>query len=659
MTSSARPPAYTRQFWAKAYPYRQRGPERIHLLEHHMADVGACFEALLAQPTIRNRLARAGGLAALDDATVARLALFAALHDIGKVNVGFQTQVWRDADLPGGQRKPRRAGHTLDLTPVLNNDDKETADWFFNALGWWNDAASSWDDCDGKSVCGLFVAALSHHGMPLQVDNPNRPANPRIWRRYGKLNPQEYIERVGRLARRWFPAAFETDASPLPSAPPFQHMFLGLCNLADWIGSNECRFTHVEEPRDGYMEEARRKAKEAVAAIGLDVSEQRAALSGGAAPFAQLFGFAPNAIQRAAVQDVPPEERLVVIESETGSGKTEAALWRFARMYEAGLVDGLYFALPTRAAASEIHGRVERFIANLPLEPHRPPVVRAVPGYDPDADAHAVELPGHESQYDEHDAPEKPWASENPKRFLAAQIAVGTVDQAMMGALRVKNAHMRAACLARNLLVVDEVHASDTYMRRILKALLDAHLGSGGYALLMSATLGSIARRQWLSAAGRRQSDVALSLHDAIESPYPAVSTMAPTGESVTDVDKNGQEKNVSVASATEMGDFAAVAERAVTAARAGAKVLVVPTPSPTPSVHRRRWRSWPAPAAKGCCSPARTRRPCTTADSPPATAACWTARWCSGWARSATPTGWSWWARRPWSSRWTSTPTC
>ena len=28
-------PYYTRLFWAKAQPYRQQGPERIHLLEHH------------------------------------------------------------------------------------------------------------------------------------------------------------------------------------------------------------------------------------------------------------------------------------------------------------------------------------------------------------------------------------------------------------------------------------------------------------------------------------------------------------------------------------------------------------------------------------------------------------------------------------------------
>ena len=92
MTVQETMPAYTRRHWAKS----DRGDHgRIHLLEHHLADVGACFEALLVQPTIRQRLARTADLANLDDATVARLCVFAALHDIGKVNVGFQTQIWR------------------------------------------------------------------------------------------------------------------------------------------------------------------------------------------------------------------------------------------------------------------------------------------------------------------------------------------------------------------------------------------------------------------------------------------------------------------------------------------------------------------------------------------------------------------------------------
>ena len=577
MTDTERAPDYTRRFWAKAYPYRQLGPERIHLLEHHLADVGACFEALLAQPTIRDRLARSGGLDTLDDTTAARLALLAAMHDIGKVNVGFQAQIWKPEDSPPDQRKPHWAGHTLDLAPVLSGEDDETARWFFDALGWWNDAIS-WDDCGGETLCGLLIAALSHHGLPLPREGKRQP-NPRVWRSFGELRPRQCVERIGRLVRQWFPAAFANGERPLPQAPAFQHMFLGLCTLADWIGSDEAWFEYRGEPDDTYFNHAHEQAQLAVKEIGLDIARQRVSFE--SAPprtgFTDLFdvpGAQPNAIQQAAARDMSPEERLVIIESETGSGKTEAALWRFARMYQENLVDGIYFALPTRAAASQIYERVQRFVGRLFPEEHRPPVVLAVPGYLRDGDATGRLLQNYEVWWDGHpdDATHgRRWAAERAKRYLAAQIAVGTVDQAMMAALKVKHAHMRAACLARNLLVVDEVHASDTYMRRILKSLLDAHAGAGGYALLMSATLGSAARQQWLS-NGRADAGDAPPLDEAIKLPYPAVSVAG----KLVEVGRNDQEKTVRIENAPLMQDFDRVAERALQAARAGAKVLVI-----------------------------------------------------------------------------------
>ena len=568
---------YTRHFWAKAHPYRQRGPERIHLLEHHLADVGACFEALLMQPTIRRRMARASGRDDLDDATAARLAVFAGLHDIGKVNIGFQTRIWTDADLPAGQRRPVRAGHTADLTPVLGWKDWRTAEWFLPNLGF--DRIEFWDNDGGETACGLFVAALSHHGQPLQLDNPDKSEMPRAWQPYGDLNPQEYVARVGKLLRLWFPDAFADNAPPLPSAPAFQHHFLGLCNLADWIGSNEEWFCYADAPDDGYIDLAREQAKHAIRVVGLDVRAQRAAFGdgGGVPDFGSLFAFGesiakPNAIQRAAALDTPLDAPVAIIESETGSGKTEAALWRFARMYGKGLVDGMYFALPTRAAAVQIHGRVERFVAKLFPEGQRPPVVLAVPGYQDDNPASAaIAIPDYPQGYDTHADNEKPWASESPKRFLAAQIAVGTVDQAMLGALKVRNAHLRSSSLARNLLVVDEVHASDVYMGVVLQRLLDAHTGAGGYALLMSATLGSAARERWLRSDADGTGDMP-SMDAAIDAPYPAVSTAAGVGAA----GENGQDKAVDISATPEMGNFEAVARRALVAARAGAKVLVV-----------------------------------------------------------------------------------
>ena len=526
----------------------------------------------MRQPTIRQRLASAGGLNDLDESLIARLSVFAALHDIGKVNMGFQTRIWQSEDLPGGSLRNefRRVGHYNELAPVLLGKDSTTARWFFDALEW--DDFLTWDDRDGETVCAMLVATLSHHGRPLQLDG-GLSENPAIWGKFVDLKPEDCVSRIGKLLRLWFPTAFASGATRLPSEPAFQHMFLGLCNWADWIGSDERYFEYCDRPCDDYIKTAKERAKQAVDAIGLNLSAQRDPDRFKSVPeFGNLFGIdgSPNAIQKAATATSLDDERLVIIESETGSGKTEAALWRFAKMYEQKLVDGLYFALPTRAAAVQIHGRVGRFIANL-FPRCAPSVVLAVPGYEPGAEASSVAVEDYEPWWEDRHDDDRPWASRNPKRYLAAQVAVGTVDQAMMGALQVKNAHMRAACLARNLLVVDEVHASDTYMSRIIKSLLDAHLSAGGYAVLMSATLGSAARHRWLH-HGQRVARDGPTLDEAKRAPYPAVSTMA----GMSSAGENDQKKRVSIKATSTMHDFADTARRALTSARAGAKVLVV-----------------------------------------------------------------------------------
>ena len=531
--------------------------------------MGACFEELLRQPTIRQRLERSAGLDGLDEVSVARLATFAALHDIGKASVGFQTRIWHPEDAPIGTRLPRPAGHTLDLIPVLTGEDSQSS-WLFDTLGW--DRMLSWDDQTGETVCDLFIAALSHHGLPLQLWN-SRHANPAIWRDFGELSPRKCVERIAWLVReKWFPAAFNSAGPPLPSSPAFQHMFLGLCTLADWIGSNERWFPFVPEPGDEYIEKARVAAKRAVAEVGLNVFKQREDFSS-APDFEDLFDIdgRPNHIQRASVE-VSLDHQLVIVESETGSGKTEAALWRFSRMYQTALVDVLYFALPTRSAASQMHERVRRFVVSMfPDSETQLAVTLAVPGYiSTDQSRGDSELQDYPIWWDDRYSNETQWAAENPKRYLAAQVAVGTVDQAMMGVLKVKHSHLRAASLAWNLLVVDEVHASDRYMSEVLVALLRAHMDVGGYALLMSATLGSVARTRWLHGQGALIPDMKTSISE----PYPSISTSG--NASVVAAVENGQPKRVRIKSYPLMQDFGTVAQRATVPTRQGAKVLVV-----------------------------------------------------------------------------------
>jgi CRISPR-associated endonuclease/helicase Cas3 len=239
--------------------------------------------------------------------------------------------------------------------------------------------------------------------------------------------------------------------------------------------------------------------------------------------FEDLFGFSNPTLLQAFMGKIvasADENRLLIAEAETGSGKTEVALKRFFDLFAAGEVEGLYFALPTRVAAKEIYNRVFESIQNtFPDESKRPSVLLAVPGYARiDGLNPKSILPGIESRFEDStkwQIRERTWAAEIPKRFLAATIAVGTIDQALLSILQVPHAHLRSVCLDRHLLVVDEVHASDPYMRYLLGVLLEQHISIGGHTLLLSATLGESARNELLAATGVKFNLSVNSIHSA------------------------------------------------------------------------------------------------------------------------------------------------
>src|SRR5690606_7347755 len=118
--------------------------------------------------------------------------------------------------------------------------------------------------------------------------------------------------------------------------------------LADWIGSDTSSFPMASGTEPDRMAWAREHAPRVLVDYGFDASPRRSALAGPVS-FASISEHPPHDVQ-VAVADA--EGQVVVLEAETGAGKTEAALDRFARLFAEGKVDGLYFALPTRVAAS-------------------------------------------------------------------------------------------------------------------------------------------------------------------------------------------------------------------------------------------------------------------------------------------------------------------
>jgi CRISPR-associated endonuclease/helicase Cas3 len=417
----------------------------------------------------------------------------------------------------------------------------------------------------GEATGALLWASLGHHGAPPTFEPTYSEASrvKALWRVRGPHDPLSALRTLTNTIRAAFPTAWQPGPA-LPGSAVFHHGFAGLVALADWIGSDTRYFPVGPRPAD-LIGTARERAREAISAFGINPSTARESMKHHL-DFAGIFGWPPRPPQSAvgAGACLP----VSILEAATGAGKTEAALWRFITLFSAGAVDSLYFALPTRVAATQIQARVLRAIKRVFPEGARPAVVLAIPGQQQADEVRPTALPDFAVLWP--DSPDEVterlrWAAETPRRFLAATIAIGTVDQVLMAALKVKHAHLRGTALLRSLLVVDEVHASDRYMTTLLREVLRRQATSGGHALLMSATLGAEARAALLEQA-------VPSIADAQSLPFPALSDCAGTHA----IGDDSNDKRVAITLRGAMNAPAAVAAMALAAARNGAKVLVI-----------------------------------------------------------------------------------
>jgi CRISPR-associated endonuclease/helicase Cas3 len=526
----------------------------FHPLVDHCLDVATVFRALLERPNFSR------GLAKLSATAKERLAVIAFLHDFGKCNRGFQAK----ADPQARQT----AGHVMEALAFLLDGDPNI---------WppaWRDLLSELSRwfADEEQAMQMLIASISHHGRPISQSDIERwladsayTSHLQLWQPSAGYDPLAALDHLAEVVRAAFPAAFEDGIPPINASASLQHRFAGLVMLADWIGSDTQFFPFRQSPEEDRLTLARHAAQRALAVIGLTVPEPRQPKA-----FSDVFPFAPTPLQEALASQLEVGEatRLLLIESDTGSGKTEAALAWWMRLYAEGKVDGLYFALPTRVAARELYTRVLQAVERAFETERRPgPVLLAAPGYVRVDGEPVLPDPSGALWDDDTEAKrrERLWSAERPKRFLAAPVAVGTIDQALLSVLQVKHSLMRSVCLDRHLLVVDEVHASDPYMRELLKGLLRGHLARGGWALLLSATLGETAAAAFF---GREPAPLAA----AMARPYPLISAR----DNKTWPMPPARERTVSVQIARILTDDGALISRVIDALDRGARVLIV-----------------------------------------------------------------------------------
>lgn len=441
-----------RILWAKSDPY--------HPLWCHMLDVAAVCRALYP---------RFGPVPGLDRDSVC---YFAALHDLGKADPLFQNKAPILAD------ELRSQGLRLPKEVCSFRHEARSAGWVKSKL-----SRSGW----GENSAPVIAAALrGHHGNFKSTCLDEDPTRARTIQ-FEELRTDIESVIANAIGVTVQPVEIFQDASVSGLT------LSALIVMSDWIASNDELFDYYAfdqnaEPKQ-YWISACAKAENVVAELGLRTSSLCPAES--PIKFCDLFPQIefprPTQVALESLCNNTLAPGLVVIEAPMGEGKTEAAFYLVDHWRRTAGRQGAYIALPTMATSNQMHSRYGEFLQNVD---HDVPPPRLLHGmawlFEEDAPLIEPKIDGQDGSADRHLA--WSWFS-GSKRSLIFPESVGTVDQALRAALRVKHGILRLLGLSPRTLVIDEVHAYDEYMTTIMERLLNWCRALQIPVILLSATL--------------------------------------------------------------------------------------------------------------------------------------------------------------------------
>jgi len=155
------------------------------------------------------------------------------------------------------------------------------------------------------------------------------------------------------------------------------------------------------------------------------------------------------------------------------------------------------------------------------------------------------------------------------KRGLLSEYAVGTVDQALLGILPTKHQFVRLWGLGNRVVVLDEVHAYDTYTSGLIETLVRWLWALDSSVVLMSATLPKAKREALLKAFGAGE------IPAAEDKPYPRI-TRVVKGNAKPVVETFGARKQPTLTLKALPLDLEAIANKALEQAKEGGCVACV-----------------------------------------------------------------------------------
>ncbi len=543
-------------------------------LERHLDDTGATATRLWnVTLTSRQRAWWSSRLGEEERDAQAWVSFIAAVHDAGKANPAFQRLV------PGLAERlveSELLAAARWVTDTIRHDAVTGAvltDWLLSR------------GTHRRDVARLVATVSGHHAVPRRREEV-RHARARILRQAPEWWPAQSAL-VDEVACR---AGIQDRAAPHIDGVATVVVLAGLVTVADWLASDERRFP---------ITAAARPPADELADAAIPVSSWAVPAPPDDRPFRELFGRDPRATQAvvAAAARAEAGAALFLIEDRTGAGKTEAAFAVVHRALQHG-ARGLYIGMPTRATADQLHARTAQFLADLWPSEDRANLRLLHGGVHGDTDAPRPSDIARDQGTPE-DTEAEQWFAQG-RRGLLAPFAVGTIDQALLGILHTKHYPVRLWGLHGKVVVLDEVHAYDSYTGMLLERLVGWLATLDCTVVLLSATLPSARRRTLVAAFRNGLGQASVDVEPVGSSlPYPRVTVASRARAETIGVTDDRVGRTVAIEWAPIVDDAVAVAGRAMDEVRDGGCLVVI---CGTVAAAQERFRALrTAPDAQGC----------------------------------------------------------
>ena len=543
------------RYWGKAdlnYP----GELKWHPLVYHCLDVAVVGHVWwYHSSSLRSQSVRE--LNRHENEIYSWVIFFMALHDYGKFDVRFQMKI------------PELAGKIYSKPPSNNPDKKyDHGDsgfmWFVQDI---EDLASEQPlkIMQKRSLEEWLQKTAGHHGkipVDAEIQEPAFTAPEII-----KQDKQARLDWITEL-KKMFLEPYDLDYSDIPDSVP--SILAGFCSVCDWIGSNSDYFRLTSEATGdlkGYFESRFANAQDALNDLGL---LSKIITTGG---MKSIFPeYASRGLQK-QVDQYRLFSGLTIIEAPTGSGKTEAALAYASCLLAKGLAESIIFALPTQATANAMLIRIEEVAdrlfeggANVVLAHGKRDYNKSL--IDLKESSKLLTAEGKNESLVQCSE----WLASSKKRVFLGQIGVCTIDQVLLSVLPVRHNFVRGFGVQKSILIIDEVHAYDSYMYGLLNEVLKKQNQAGGSAILLSATLPQYQRNQLLRSWGHET--------ECENSSYPLVTQTDSENIVFYDLEEKDQPEKRSVKTEIWESEYLKISsmhlEKIIKAAEEGAMVVVI-----------------------------------------------------------------------------------